>query len=145
MIVQLHGYFPVFVHGGHGATIRGLALVMVQVPSPKLPCLFIPATAVDAVPTMPADVATPGGLTKDGGVQEWFEKECQMALQGRIQEQTNEAKNALEAYIYSTRSKLADPWADFATDSERSSLGERLTTMEVRVVAASCTVHLCGW
>lgn len=54
-----------------------------------------------------------------------------MALQGRVQEQTNEAKNALEAFIYATRSKLADPWADYATDAERAGLSERLEKMEV--------------
>ena len=66
-----------------------------------------------------------------------------MALQGRMQEQTNEAKNALEAFIYSTRSKLADPWNDFATDSERSGLSERLEKMEVRTSASAGTPHCC--
>lgn len=55
-----------------------------------------------------------------------------MALQGRIQEQTNEAKNALEAFIYATRGKLADAWHEYATDAERSSLSERLEKLEVR-------------
>ena len=68
----------------------------------------------------------------DAVLQEQYERECQMALQGRIQEQTNEAMNALEAIIYSTRSKLADPWSSYVTEADRSALSQRLEKMEVR-------------
>lgn len=64
--------------------------------------------------------------------QEMFEKECQMALQDRVQEETNERKNALEAYIYSLRNKLADSLADYVTDAERADLSGRLEKAEVR-------------
>ena len=56
-----------------------------------------------------------------------------MALQDRVQEETNEKKNALEAYIYSLRGKLAEQLAPFASEAERTSLGELLDNLEVRV------------
>ena len=63
--------------------------------------------------------------------QALHEKECQMALQDRVQEETNEKKNALEAYIYSLRGKLAEQLAPFASDAERTSLSELLDNLEV--------------
>jgi hypothetical protein len=45
-----------------------------------------------------------GFSTKD--INDLFEKECQMAAADKLQEDTNEAKNALESYIYDLRNKL---------------------------------------
>jgi hypothetical protein len=39
-------------------------------------------------------------------LNDYFEKEGQMAAADKLQEDTNEAKNALEAYIYDLRNKL---------------------------------------
>jgi len=39
-------------------------------------------------------------------INDLFEKECQMAAADKLQEDTNEAKNALESYIYDLRNKL---------------------------------------
>ena len=64
-------------------------------------------------------------------LQELFEKECQMALQDRVQEETSERKNALEAYIYSLRNKLADSLATYVTESEAESVRQKLDTAEV--------------
>lgn len=69
-------------------------------------------------------------------LQESYESECQMALQGRIQEQTNETKNALEAFIYATRSKLSDPWYSYATEAERTNLSQKLEKMEVHLLCS---------
>ena len=55
-----------------------------------------------------------------------------MALQDRVQEETNEKKNALEAHIYSLRGKLSEQLAPFASEAERASLGELLDNLEVR-------------
>ena len=55
-----------------------------------------------------------------------------MALQDRVQEETNEKKNALEAYIYSLRGKLSEQLAPFASASERTSLDKLLEDMEVQ-------------
>ena len=71
------------------------------------------------------------GLTASLMVQGLYEKECQMALQDRIQEETNEVKNALEAYVYSLRGKLADAYADYSTEQERSTASQQLEKMEV--------------
>ena len=65
------------------------------------------------------------------GVQALFEKECHMALQDKIQEATNEAKNALEAYVYSLRNKLYDQLSDYVTDDFKESTSRKLEQMEV--------------
>lgn len=39
-------------------------------------------------------------------LNDFFEKEGQMAAADKLQEDTNEAKNALESYIYDLRNKL---------------------------------------
>lgn len=54
-----------------------------------------------------------------------------MALQDRVQEQTNEAKNALEAYVYALRNKLYDQLSEFVTDDFKESTSKRLEQMEV--------------
>lgn len=70
-------------------------------------------------------------MTTSSGLQELFEKECQMALQDRVQEETSERKNALEAYIYSLRNKLADSLASYVTESEAETTRQRLDAAEV--------------
>ncbi|KAL3152123.1 hypothetical protein ABBQ32_001221 [Trebouxia sp. C0010 RCD-2024] len=59
-----------------------------------------------------------------------YEKECNMALQDRVQEQTNEAKNALEAYVYGLRNKLYDQLSEFVTNDFKESTSKRLEQME---------------
>ena len=54
-----------------------------------------------------------------------------MALQDKVQEQTNEAKNALEAYVYGLRSKLYDQLSEYVTDDFKESTSKRLEQMEV--------------
>jgi len=65
------------------------------------------------------------------GVQALYEKECHMALQDKVQEATNEAKNALEAYVYSLRNKLYDQLSDYVTDDFKESTSRKLEQMEV--------------
>ncbi len=55
-----------------------------------------------------------------------------MELQKRRQEETNERKNAVEAFVYSLRGKLADALAPFATQAEAARIGEALQATEVR-------------
>ncbi len=57
-----------------------------------------------------------------------------MALQDKIQEETNEVKNSLEAYIYSLRGKLADAYAEYSTEQERSTASAQLEKMEVTLL-----------
>ena len=68
-----------------------------------------------------------------------------MALQDRVQEETNEKKNALEAYIYSLRGKLAEQLAPFASEAERTSLGELLDNLEVRVLFGAVRGFILGF
>ena len=55
-----------------------------------------------------------------------------MALQDKVQEETSERKNALEAYIYKLRNSLANNLADYVTEAERADLSDRLEKAEVR-------------
>lgn len=58
------------------------------------------------------------------------ETECAHALTSRVQEETNDAKNAVEAYIYSLRARLSDALAPFATEREAESIPAALTAAE---------------
>lgn len=51
--------------------------------------------------------------------------------QARVQEETNDARNALEAYIYSLRGRLGDALAPYAEDGVRLRLLAQLDDMEV--------------
>ena len=55
-----------------------------------------------------------------------------MELQKRRQEETNERKNAVEAYVYSLRGKLSDSLAPYATEAEAARVNDRLNATEVR-------------
>lgn len=54
-----------------------------------------------------------------------------MALQDRVQEETSERKNKLEAYIYSLRNKLSEALVEYVTDAEREDVSQRLEAAEV--------------
>ena len=58
-----------------------------------------------------------------------------MALQDKKQQATSEAKNALEAYVYSLRNKLSDSLTDFATEADKTSISQMLEQMEVSIRA----------
>lgn len=55
-------------------------------------------------------------------VQKLYEVECEMALQQKVVAETNDAKNAVEAYIYSLRNRLHDSLAPYATDDKKSQI-----------------------
>ena len=56
---------------------------------------------------MPIQATHTGGLS--GKVLEKFkQEEFDMALQDKVMEETKERKNAVEAYVYSMRSKLEE-------------------------------------
>ena len=54
-----------------------------------------------------------------------------MALQDKVQEETSERKNKLEAYIYSLRNKLSEALVEYVTDAEREDVSQRLEAAEV--------------
>lgn len=55
-------------------------------------------------------------------LQRMFEAECELALQAKVQEETNERKNALEAYVYSLRNKLYDVLAPYVTEGDKAKI-----------------------
>ena len=57
-----------------------------------------------------------------------------MALSDKQQQQTSEAKNAVEAYVYS---KLSDSLAEYATEEDKASISKKLTETEVSSQAGS--------
>jgi heat shock 70kDa protein 4 len=59
------------------------------------------------------------------------EKENLMVMEDKLVADTEEKKNELETYIYDLRNKLEDQYADFASESEKDALRERLNQTEV--------------
>jgi heat shock protein 4 len=55
---------------------------------------------------------------------------CSSHRQARVQNETNDAKNALEAYIYSLRNKLYDALSPFIREEAKTQLLEKLETLE---------------
>jgi heat shock 70kDa protein 4 len=70
-----------------------------------------------------------GELSKEA-VQKLYEAECEMALQTRIQEETADARNAVESYVYSLRNRLADSLSSFTTPEKREQLNAALEKAE---------------
>ena len=66
-----------------------------------------------------------------GMLQGLLERELEMALSDKQQQQTSEAKNAVEAYVYSLRGKLSDSLAEYATEEDKASISKKLTETEV--------------
>ena len=60
-----------------------------------------------------------------------IERENELASQMRLQEATNDRKNALEAYVYALRGKLSGPLEPYVTPADRDSIMAKLTETEV--------------
>ncbi|EFJ49538.1 heat shock protein Hsp70E [Volvox carteri f. nagariensis] len=63
-------------------------------------------------------------------LDDYFEKEHQMQAADRLQEETNERKNALEGYVYDLRNKLYDAYAPYIKEADKEVLQGQLTAME---------------
>lgn len=74
-------------------------------------------------------------------MQDYIEQEGNIELQKKRQDETNERKNAVEAYVYMLRSQLSDALSQYVTEQEQSSISNRLTETEVRTIP---TVALGG-
>lgn len=59
------------------------------------------------------------------------EQELSMISEDKLVADTEEKKNELETYIYELRNKIDDQYADFASDSEKTKLKEKLEAAEV--------------
>ena len=74
-------------------------------------------------------------------MQDYIEQEGNIELQKKRQDETNERKNAVEAYVYMLRNQLSDALSQYVTEQEQSSISNRLTETEVRTIP---TVALGG-
>ncbi|KAK9830242.1 hypothetical protein WJX72_010520 [[Myrmecia] bisecta] len=63
-------------------------------------------------------------------VQNLIEAENEMAMTGKLREETNARKNELEAYIYALRNKLHGPYADYVQEEDKAGILDRLEKME---------------
>ncbi|XP_068635628.1 heat shock 70 kDa protein 15-like [Aristolochia californica] len=66
------------------------------------------------------------GAMQPGDVQKAVEKECEMALQDRVTDTTNEKKNVVEAYVYDMRNKLHDKYHDLVIASDKEEVSAQL-------------------
>lgn len=62
--------------------------------------------------------------------EEYFEKEGQLQAADKLQEETNEKKNALEGYIYSLRNRMHDALAPFIKEADKETLSSTLQAAE---------------
>lgn len=65
-------------------------------------------------------------------MQDYIEVEGNIELQKKRQDETNERKNAVEAYVYGLRNQLSDQLAPFVTEQEQSTVSDKLNQTEVR-------------
>lgn len=63
-------------------------------------------------------------------IEKWRALELEMETTDRLVIDTADRKNALEAYIYETRSKLEMAWSEYITDSDRQVFMSELSNME---------------
>ncbi|KAM3934750.1 heat shock protein 105 kDa [Leptodactylus fuscus] len=60
----------------------------------------------------------------------YIENEGKMILQDKLEKERNDAKNAVEEYVYDYRDKLAGPYGRFISDEDLSRFSELLTETE---------------
>jgi heat shock protein 4 len=70
-----------------------------------------------------------GGLPADV-LERFVNEEYDMALQDKVMEETKERKNAVEAYVYSMRSKIEDQLREYVDDATRESFASLLNATE---------------
>jgi heat shock 70kDa protein 4 len=73
--------------------------------------------------------ASTGELSKEV-IQQLYEAEVEMALQTRMQEETADARNAVETYVYSLRNRLYDALGPFVLPEKRDALLKTLEQAE---------------
>jgi heat shock 70kDa protein 4 len=73
-----------------------------------------------------------GGTSLDPALKELYkEKEAQMSIADKLIADTEDRKNALEEYIYDTRGKLDDVYAEYASEEEKARFRAMLDAAEV--------------
>lgn len=100
-----------------GATFHGTEAAAAPKKKTKTKKIAVPFTAAT------------GELSKEE-IQKLFEAECEMALQARVQEETADARNAVESYVYSLRNRLSDSLSKFVSPDKRDALIAALDAAE---------------
>ena len=77
-------------------------------------------------------------------LQDYIEEEGNLELQKKRQDETNERKNAVEAYVYMLRNQLSDALSQYVTEQEQSSISSKLTDTEVVVLLCTEKAAMCG-
>src|SRR5271155_3754428 len=73
-----------------------------------------------------------GGMSLDTALKESYkEREGEMTIADKLIADTEDRKNALEEYIYDTRGKLDDVYADYASEDEKAKFRTMLDDAEV--------------
>src|SRR5436190_22087006 len=73
-----------------------------------------------------------GGTSLDSTLKELYkEKESEMTVADKLVADTEDRKNALEEYIYDTRGKLDDLYAEYASEEEKTKFRAMLDAAEV--------------
>ena len=70
------------------------------------------------------------GEITEQGVQKLFELESEMALQAKVQEDTADAKNAVESYVYDLRNQMYEALADFVHPDKKADISAALEAAE---------------
>lgn len=63
-------------------------------------------------------------------LDDYFEKEGQLQAADRLQEETNEKKNALEGYMYSLRNRMHDSLSPYIKEGDKEGLTNTLQSVE---------------
>ena len=66
------------------------------------------------------------------------EQESSMIMEDKLVADTEEKKNELETYIYETREKMYDQYAEFANDDEKEKVKAKVDATEVSSFAVCC-------
>jgi heat shock protein 4 len=73
-----------------------------------------------------------GGLSLDVALKETYkEREAEMNIADKLIADTEDRKNTLEEYIYDTRGKLDDLYANYASEDEKTKFRAMLDAAEV--------------
>jgi heat shock 70kDa protein 4 len=81
-----------------------------------------------------------GGLSLDPALKESYkEKEGEMTIADKLVADTEDRKNALEEYIYDTRGKLDDLYADYASEEEKAKFHAMLDAAEAHPTQTTST------
>jgi heat shock protein 4 len=92
-------------------------------PAPPKPKIKTKKTPVNVL------ASNTGELTEEY-IQKLFELESEMALQARIQEDTADAKNAVESYVYDLRNQMYDSLANFVHPDKKQDISSALEAAE---------------